>query len=68
MTAAIRELIRLEPVRVRAVIGALIGLALSLGINVDGDGILAFVDAALPLIASMLMFLTARSRVTPVAG
>lgn len=66
MTEAIRELFRLEPVRVRAVIGALIGLALSLGINVDGDGILAFVDAALPLIASMLMFLTARSRVTPV--
>lgn len=65
MPQAIRELIALEPVRVRAVIGAAIALLVSLGIDLNGSQILEAVDAVLPLIAAVVVFLTTRSQVTP---
>lgn len=65
MPTAIRELLALEPVRVKAIAGAVIGLLLAFGIDVDGGGIMALIDAALPLLASLLLFLTARGDVTP---
>jgi hypothetical protein len=68
MFEAIRELIRLEPVRVRAVVGALIGLAISLGISIDDaqrGTILEFVDLILPLAGALLGANNARKLVTP---
>lgn len=65
MNDAIGQLIKLEPVRVRAVVGAIIGLLLAFGIDVDGGGIMALVDAALPLLGSLLVFISARGAVTP---
>ena len=67
MTEAIRELIRLEPVRVRAVIGAIIALALTLGVDLHGDTVLEAVDALLPILAAGITFLSARGKVTPTA-
>lgn len=65
--AALAELIALEPVRVRAVASALIGLALAFGVDLDEDGILGAIDAILPYAGMILTFLTARRVVYPAA-
>lgn len=67
MIEAIRELVRLEPVRVRAVISAIIGLGLSLGLNLDTEGILSVVDTILPWVAAAIFFARTRSQVYPAA-
>lgn len=65
MVNAIKELLALEPVRVRAVITALIGLGLSLGIDLDQEGILSIVDTVLPWLAAAILFWRTRGQVTP---
>lgn len=68
MNTALRELLALEPVRIRAVVGALIGLALAFGVDLDGNQIMEAVDALLPLIGSLVIFVSARAAVTPNAS
>ncbi len=67
MIQALRELWALEPVRVRTVISALIGLALSLGLDLDSEGILSVVDTVLPWVAAAVFMWRTRGQVTPVA-
>lgn len=70
MTEAIRELLRLEPVRVRAVAGALFALLFALGVDVPEDTRGTIVDfilnIAAPLLIAAMTFASARSKVTPV--
>lgn len=71
MIQALRELARLEPVRVRAVVGALIGLGISLGLHISVENqatLLAFVDLLLPMVGALLGANNARKMVTPDAS
>jgi hypothetical protein len=66
MREALAELIALEPVRVRSVVAAIVALVVSFGIDADEGTVLAAVDAILPIISAVVIFLTTRGDVTPV--
>ena len=55
-----------EPIMIRALIGAILGLLVSFGVKLSGvqvESILALADAAIPLATALLGALSARSKV-----
>lgn len=57
---------RNEPIMIRALIGAILGLLVSFGVKLSGvqvESILALADAAIPLATALLGALSARSKV-----